>query len=181
MVFKVLDKAAVFGDEVKLGQFYSLLQEAFPEEERPPLASLKARFADPLFRIQAYYQQEDSLFALLTWWELAGHCYIEHFALSAHSRGKGIGSQLLFSFMSGLEMPVVLEVEPPLTELAARRIRFYESSGLSVLPVVYRQPAYRQGGKQPEMLLMSACPEVTLRDLDLLTAMMRKRVYGTTV
>lgn len=49
---------------------------------------------------------------------------------------------------------MVLEVEPPVTEQAIRRIKFYERLGYQTFPDAYYQPAYHEGYPPLELRLM---------------------------
>ncbi|MBR7146301.1 MAG: GNAT family N-acetyltransferase, partial [Oscillospiraceae bacterium] len=53
------------------------------------------------------------------------------FAVREDCRGSGIGSELLDELIGTLPHPICLEVEPPETEIAKRRIAFYERNGFS--------------------------------------------------
>jgi hypothetical protein len=59
------------------------------------------------------------------------------------------------SFFSQTQLPVVLEVELPNTEVAIKRIQFYERLGFSLLSNDYFQPPYEKKALPIPLLLMS--------------------------
>jgi hypothetical protein len=58
---------------------------------------------------------------------------------------------MLKEYLSHVVKPVFLEVEPPSTEIARRRINFYERIGFHLNKFDYLQPAL-QGGQKPLLL-----------------------------
>ena len=50
---------------------------------------------------------------------------------------------------------IVLEAETPLTHIAERRLKFYERNGFVPNEKAYIQPAYRNGGHEVPLIIMS--------------------------
>jgi hypothetical protein len=51
-------------------------------------------------------------------------------------------------------LPIVLEAELPLTEMAGRRVQYYLRNGFGMWSDEYRQPPYRAGDDYVPMCLM---------------------------
>ena len=71
--------------------------------------------------------------------------YVEHFATVPEVRGKGIGSEVLGLLAQQYTVPLVLEVELPVEELAQRRVGFYRRNGFVLWEnSPYVQPPYQK-------------------------------------
>lgn len=131
-----------------------LLVEAFPKEERrdlPELRSLtrhEARFHNQLIA------DDGTPVGLITHWDLGRFCYIEHFAIHPAMRNGGYGRQVLEWMQARLDRPIVLEAEPPVEEMARRRIAFYRRQGFTLWQSEYLQPPYRPGDNPLPLCLM---------------------------
>lgn len=129
-----------------------LYEQSFPPEERrllPAQQLLLDRGALQLSTIE-----KDRIFAgFIFYWQLTDFIFVEHFAVDPGSRGSGIGGSVMQLLEK--EFPqLVLEVEPPDTPDAVRRIRFYEKLGFTAYPYTYLQPPYLAGGEPLSMWLM---------------------------
>lgn len=70
--------------------------------------------------------------------------------------------------------PIVLEVEPPDTDMAQRRISFYERLGFHLNPFEYMQPPLQKG--QPELSLKIMSYPQTLTDAEF--ALYKETLYS---
>lgn len=130
---------------------------------------------------------------------LSAVTYIEHFAIDPSFRNGQLGSSILnyflttyspnIKFKSREEYPetklVVLEVERPINpkseELSARRIRFYERLGFSLLNFDYHQPPYHSGNEFIPMHLMSFGTPPNNTIISIIKSHIYKYVYGLTI
>jgi ribosomal protein S18 acetylase RimI-like enzyme len=130
---------------------------------------------------------------------LSAVTYIEHFAIDPSFRNGQLGSSVLNYFLttycpnikskSREEYPepklVVLEVERPINpssdELSARRIRFYERLGFSLLNFDYHQPPYHSGNEFIPMHLMSFGTPPNNATFSIIKSHIYKYVYGLTI
>ncbi|MDR6565407.1 GNAT family N-acetyltransferase [Chitinophaga ginsengisegetis] len=130
----------------------NLYEEAFPEEERRPWnqqLSLVASGKLQLLRIV----REDAFAGFIFYWNLPAFSFIEHFAIHPAARGGGAGTQVM-QLMEAQLNGIVLEVEPPVTEQAIRRIKFYERLGYQTFAESYYQPPYYPHYPPLELRLM---------------------------
>jgi GNAT superfamily N-acetyltransferase len=133
----------------------ALYQSAFPVQERrkwPVLLSMISSGAE--MQLDLVTDQEQPV-AFAVWWEISDWLFIEHLAVSTAERGKNYGSRIMQHYLNAAQGNMLLEVEPPLSEEAQRRISFYERLGLHLLDYVYAQPSYREKGVVYPMRLMS--------------------------
>ena len=131
-----------------------LYQEAFPEEERRDLAQLGAMLqAEQRMSFNAV-ECDGSLAGLFVYWDFGTFYYLEHLAVYPDMRNKKIGQQVLDWIKGNLQGLRLLEVERAETEMAIRRVHYYERNGYRVLDDAYMQPPYRQGGEDYPLWLM---------------------------
>lgn len=138
--------------------FILLYETAFPREERRPTDQwLTLLESNPLIHLLPIEPKA----GFLTYWTLDGFLYIEHFAIKESARGNGLGSRALREFLEAqaVQLPVILEVEPPATAIACRRIAFYQRCGFHLLDQPYLQPSYRNDGTTLPLRLMLYRPQ----------------------
>lgn len=150
-----------------------LFLSAFPEDERRELSQQRENINnEPRFEL-LLAESESQGVGFITLWQFATFIYVEHFAIFPEARNGGLGSKIISEVVSQEGKPVVLEVEMPADDFARRRIEFYKRNGFSVLGYPYVQPAYRTGGNELPMLLMSSAPV----DASAVAETLRREVY----
>ena len=87
-------------------------------------------------------------------------CAIEHFAIDPRCRGQQLGSRALTAFLSQ-PGKVVLEIDPPTTDIARRRQRFYTRLGFCHCPQSHTHPAYHTQFAPHPLVLMAAPAPLT--------------------
>ncbi len=122
-----------------------LYVDSFPPAERRMVDDWRrlVEGAVPAFRALSIVSSDADFLGFITCWDFRTFLYVEHFAVSPHSRGGGIGGKALDALLQMYgNRPFVLEVEPPVAEMAVRRIRFYERHGFVLSDLPYVQPCY---------------------------------------
>lgn len=164
-----------------LGFIETLYTEAFPADERRAFQAVKELLVTtPAFHLTGI-RADGRPAGLLSYWKWDDLAYVEHFAVDAGCRGGGLGAGALNRLLSQLDIPVVLEVEPPVDELSRRRIGFYERLGFRLWSCPYVQPPYDKDRNPLDLLLM------TYGNLDLSVAFgpvrdrLYREVYGASV
>lgn len=169
-------------NDKSLWQLEQLYMSAFPPDERrdfPVFISLLACGDVPFCVLGAFDDDnEDLLLAFISYWQFEKITYIEHFAVIKQMRGHGVGHMVFSHFIKNIASTVVLEVEPPTTLIASRRIRFYESLGMKLWDgFYYEQPPYAPDRNALELKLMTY-GEVNLSMLKQVVTDIHKKVYG---
>lgn len=118
-----------------------LYEEAFPKAEKRPWDWQLALIAAGKIQILRIVKEEEYFAGFVFYWKLPAFNFVEHFAIHADARGGGAGTQVMQLLEKKLGT-IVLEVEPPATEQAIRRIKFYERLGYQTFPDTYEQPSY---------------------------------------
>ncbi|WP_281532901.1 GNAT family N-acetyltransferase [Anaerocolumna aminovalerica] len=125
---------------------YEIMHAAFPLNERRSYEGQRELLNHNNYKLFLHKHQE-RIIAFLAVWEFDEINFIEHFAVETASRGSGQGENMLKEYLSHAVNPVFLEVEPPSTEIARRRIKFYERIGFHLNKFDYLQPSLQEGQK----------------------------------
>lgn len=148
-------------EESMFDQMYSLLQLSFPTSERRDRAGHLGEFSEDKFRSMCYVPGD--LKGFLNYWDFGDFVYAEHFAVAPELRGQGTGSALmreLFDIVGN--RPIVLEAEPSAdSDIASRRIAFYERLGFVLNEYEYIQPPLIKGESPIPLVIMSAPAKLT--------------------
>ncbi|WP_316745015.1 GNAT family N-acetyltransferase [Pedobacter antarcticus] len=159
-----------------LDYVFKLYTSAFPVQERRDWPQLLGMIGNTSEMDLKLILVGDQIIGFVILWHLQGWDYIEHFAVDPQQRGKRYGEQVMQILLKGNRL--ILEVEPPETTDAVRRIRFYEKLGLCCLGVPYQQPCYREPEKEYRLILMSnyphESPDVYLQIIEEI----KRKVYG---
>ena len=156
---------------------FRLLSQSFPAGERRDAAGQRALLSDSAYHIDILRAPSGGVQALMALWDFDDFVFFEHFAVDPACRNGGIGWQMLARY----DKPACLEAELPETELAARRIGFYERHGFTVNAAYpYRQPALTPGGSPIPMYLLTTGGARTPSELRAMETLVHTRVYGQT-
>ena len=99
-------------------EIYDLMEEAFPESEYRTYENQKKLFEKKEYKIITEKNDADKVIAFLAYWDFKDFCFIEHIAVSSKCRGGGIGSKIMRRFIESANMPIILEIEPPIDEIS---------------------------------------------------------------
>jgi GNAT superfamily N-acetyltransferase len=154
------------------------LEEAFPVAERRSSESLAALLNHSEMTCNVIVL-DDHPIGILNTWDLSLFRYIEHFAIVPSQRGKGFGKWMLHDYIHEVTPPVILEVEPPDSSIAQRRIQFYENEGFVLCSNVYCQPAYDTCKKTVALKLMEYGNCLLPDRFDQVVDLLYQKVYQT--
>ncbi|MDD6209206.1 MAG: GNAT family N-acetyltransferase [Bacteroidales bacterium] len=135
--------------------FETLYVDSFPSCERRELDVLRAMIPIKKHFSPYIILEKQKMVGLITSWDLGTFVYIEHFAIDPSLRGGGIGYNTMAQFCDKVNKPVVLEVEKPETDIARRRIGFYNRLNFNLHTHPYMQPPYGPDKEPLELFLMS--------------------------
>lgn len=153
-----------------------LYEDAFPPHERRDWATLlKLIPATKEMHLDLVFTANENI-GLITWWEIEGCHFIEHFAIDAALRGQNYGALVLKHYQELLQGTIILEVEHPEDSFAVRRIAFYERLGYHTLSLPYHQPSYADPKQSFPFLLMSN-RMLSDQEAEPLAEKIKKKVY----
>ena len=177
MTIKPLD----IENEAKCQFVEDLYISAFPPEERRPLRKVYDLYNDSSpYSIELVENEKEQAVGFITHWDFYRFVYVEHFAISGKCRNSGFGQKAMYQFINKIDhRPVVLEVEPANSDMAKRRIGFYQRLGFTLWDqVAYQQPPYIQQGNYLPMYLMSTGNIDVSADSRLIIDTLYQKVYG---
>lgn len=164
-------------DHPQLDAIKELYLAAFPRKERRDWVDLLHMLGRvPEMELKCM-EDGDQFIGFLVSWSLANWHYIEHFAIEPAHRGKQYGELVMQTLLADGKA-LILEVEPPATENARRRIQFYERLGLKCLYISYEQPSYHDPDCSYPLILMSNFGEQEAQAYRQILLDIRLKVYG---
>ena len=123
------------------------MEMSFPGDEYRTYDEQKALLNNPAYSIYVLYDESQDVKAFIVVWEFNKFAFIEHFVVNPEHRNGGIGSSVLSEIVEKVDKTVCLEVEPPETQIASRRISFYQRNNFFFNEYPYRQPPLSQKKK----------------------------------
>lgn len=155
---------------------FRLMALSFPEDEYRTREGQRALFEDPAYRLYGL-RGEDGVSALCAAWTLTDTLFIEHLAVDPARRNGGVGGRFLDAVITESERPAVLEVELPETDIARRRIGFYQRHGFFLNDYEYYQPPMRAGQEKLPLLVMSTGAPLSRAQFEKTRGELYARVY----
>ena len=135
------------------GHIFSSYCASFPADERRDEEQFYKLLENHHSKILSIFKGEN-LAGYLIVWEFSEFTFIEHFEIFEVLRGANLGSTILSILTENLGN-IVLETEPKeLSDIAERRVGFYQKNGFSVLDKSYIQPSYSQDKNPLNLWLM---------------------------
>lgn len=158
-------------------QLYEILEYSFPDEERSTRSGHLFEFKDPLFRSMVF--EDGAVRGFMNYWEFEDFIYLEHFAVARELRGQGLGAKLINELRSiAPNNRIVLEAEPPKqSEIAYRRVRFYERLGFFLNKYTYLQPPYKSNDPPIPLVIMSTERELSHKEFLITRNLIYRNVY----
>lgn len=156
---------------------YDLMEQSFPSDEYRPYEEQKALLNNPAYSVYVLYNESQDIKAFIGVWNFHEFAFIEHFAVNPAYRNGGIGAGMLNEMVKLLGKRVCLEVEPPETEMASRRICFYMRNNFFLNEYPYMQPPISQGKKAIPLLIMTSGSKVNEDIFTQIKSTLYKEVY----
>lgn len=158
-------------------EIWQIYEESFPNDERRNLTQQKELFNHKKYVLLAVYADKE-IVGLISNWILDGFCFIEHAAIKKLHRGKGFGTRSLALYLKKVKKKFVLEVEPPKTPTARKRIDFYKKLGFKLNELDYIQPPYGKGKNSVHLMIMSYPKELKEKEFEKIKKEIYTKVYG---
>ncbi len=152
---------------------YAIMEQSFPSDEKRPYEEQKKLLDNPSYSIYI----EDKKNAFIATWQFDDFVFIEHFAVRKEYRNTGLGSKMLGEFLEKQKKTVCLEVELPDTEMAKRRIGFYERNGFFLNEYEYFQPPISKGKKIVPLMIMTSGTKIKENTFKIIQDTLYKEVY----
>lgn len=165
--------------KLELYQFdsvYHIMEQSFPNDERRRYQEQLQLLENPYYSV--YIQENGTeIQGFVAVWHFDSFIFLEHFAVNPKFRNHGLGSHILDWMRTTFHTPICLEAEPPETELARRRIGFYERNGFYLNDYPYTQPAISAGKKEIPLMIMTSDTVVDADTFQQIKDTLYKEVY----
>lgn len=159
-------------------QVFSLIEQSFPTDEYRTCEEHKELLKEKEYCIYVQHAPKiKDICAFLAVWQFADFTYIEHFATDPALRGLGIGSAVLHEVHQYFHKQICLEVELPNTDLAKRRIAFYERNGFFLNNYPYMQPPISKGKKELPLMIMTSNGQIDQKRFRQIQQTLYEKVY----
>lgn len=158
---------------------WAIMEESFPVDERRPYEAQKALLTEKEYFKTLVVKGQGEIQSFMTVYELDSLVFLEHFAVSPKYRNWGLGAKMLAELLASADKPVCLEVELPDTDLALRRIGFYERNGFYLNEFPYIQPPLAEGQKEVPLCVMSSGRALNQAEFTKIKQEIYKIVYNT--
>lgn len=159
-------------------QVYELMEMSFPSDEYRPYDEQQALLHHPAYAIYGLFTKSRDMKAFVAVWDFDEFAFIEHFAVNPQHRNGGIGSYILSELLERLGKTVCLEVEPPETEIARRRIGFYQRNHFFFNAYPYTQPPISHGKKAVPLYIMTSGSKVDEGAFEKIKGTLYAQVYN---
>ncbi|MFZ4582988.1 MAG: GNAT family N-acetyltransferase [Paludibacter sp.] len=137
------------------GEVYDLYNTSFPSYSRRSWAGLETVFNKKQAFNSVAVKKDSKFVGLIHYWIFDKFVYIEQFAIHPDYRNAGLGTKVMKEFLKKHELPIVIETETPRTQIASKRIYFYERVGFYMISNFYMQPPYEGSQVLMSMLIMT--------------------------
>jgi len=140
-------------DSAFFAQVDALYESAFPLHEKRSHAAKIRALNHANYQLQAWFDGE--LFVgMIGMWNFGDYRYIEHLAVNDTLRGQGYGKRMLNQFLEQSPQ-TVLEIDPLTTDIARKRLHFYQSLGFQVNHYPHTHPTYHENLADHQLIVLS--------------------------
>lgn len=158
-------------------KMFALMAESFPSCEHRTYDEQRAFFDNSKYTVYAAWESEE-LKAFIAVWDFDDFRYIEHFAVNPKMRNGGVGGSVLKEVAEMSDKMLCLEAELPETDIAKRRICFYERNGFFLNEYSYIQPAITKGERPVPLVVMTSERTIDKDEFEKIRDVLYKEVYG---
>lgn len=158
---------------------YKIMEDSFPPDEHRTYEEQKALLNKANYNIYvAKSGCAEEIQGFMAVWQFEDLTFIEHFAVDKTFRNSGLGSRMLRSIRELVKERICLEVELPYTDIAKKRISFYERNGFTYNGYQYIQPAISRGRNPIPLRIMTTEGCLREGEFTAIKNVLYKDVYG---
>lgn len=162
-------------DMEEFDKVYTIMEEAFPDNERRSYEGQKSLLSLPNYKIHVMKDISD-IKAFVAIWDLDDYIFIEHFAVNKNYRNQGLGSKIINEVVEKFGKTTFLEVEPMECTISEKRVKFYERNGFYFNDFPYKQPALEKN-KEPIPLKLMTSRKANNDELTVIKELLYEEVY----
>lgn len=163
--------------ENRFDEVFEIMEKSFPRDEYRDYHEQKALLKQDNYHIYGVLNEENKIKAFIALYLLNDWAFIEHFAVLASYRNQGLGQLILNEIHDFIDVPLCLEVELPLNDLAQRRIAFYKRNGFFLNEYHYVQPAFSSSRNPITLYLMTSKQALNEEQFQQVKRKIMKNIY----
>lgn len=164
-------------DKKHFDSFFNILKNSLPENERRDYLSQKNLLSKNNYK-PLVFKENNEILAIMATWDFESFIFIEHLAVDAKLRGKGVGTELIKNYLNKHKNNIFLEVEPPNSDVPKKRVSFYEKLGFYLNNFSYFQPPLNPNDSPLKLNIMSYSKYINEEEFDKYKEIIYKEVYG---
>lgn len=152
MIFKTV----ISNNSSDFKEAFDIYTESFPDYEIRTLKSQEQLVSDENYSLQVI--KNDNLtetIGILFSWQTDEFIFVEHFAISKNERNKNLGSKILKHLISTTDLPIILEIDPPIDDISIRRKGFYERLGFTLTKYSYTHTGFKKVPSPHDLKIMT--------------------------
>ncbi len=146
---------------------FTIYESSFPNFEKRHVHHQREALAHEAYSFEVIQRStpdtgantDGQVLGLLHTWQTKDFVYIEHFAILESMRGKSLGSQVLDILKARTQVPIILEIDPPVDEVSRKRQAFYERIGFEMNDYTHIHPSYKSE-TEPYLLKILSMPKI---------------------
>jgi GNAT superfamily N-acetyltransferase len=143
----------IHAKEGEYPEIYSAMQQNFCLDEIRDYSDFLSALRNVNYNVY-HIVNDDIHVGFIGVWNLTDCAFVEHFVVYEQYRNRGLGGAAIEQF-GKMRSGIILESEPPVTNIQRRRIAFYERHNFKINECEYFQSSYRVGGNDVKLLLLS--------------------------
>lgn len=165
--------------EKNFDEIFAIMKASFPRDEMRKEEEQRALFGESEYAVFAV-RENGAAIGFIAVWDFPEMLYIEHFAVNPALRGGGLGTKMLGELISACKKPICLEAEPPESDMAKRRIGFYERNGFFLNDYPYIQPPLSAGQSSVPLRIMTYGKNIPRDEYEKIKHLLYTKVYKYT-
>ncbi|MDD6735846.1 MAG: GNAT family N-acetyltransferase [Clostridiales bacterium] len=166
-------------DNKDFDEVFSIMEMSFPSDEYRTYNEQRSLLDNREYSVYVLKREDGRLKAFIAVWEFDDFAFIEHFAVNPDCRNEGIGAAMLKELSEKFTgKTLCLEVELPDSEMARRRIGFYNRNNFFINDYPYTQPPISKGKRSIPLCIMTYGGRIDKHQFETIKNVLYKRVYG---
>lgn len=158
----------------KLDKVWPIFQESFTQEFLRTYDDQAKLLSKKEYALE-YIIDSDKVLGFVSWWKFDQFAFVEHIGITKACRGNGLGSKVIEKMIREHDL-LVLEVEPPNTDIDKKRIEFYKRCGMVENEFPYLQPPLQPNMPWMPLILFTNRP-LTIEECQTVKAKLYEEVY----
>lgn len=146
-------------DSLEFKICFDIYEKSFPSFERRLLKNQIDCINNSNYNFDSIIDSDKNVVGFISYWENDKFLYIEHFAIDESQRGKNVGTIILSLIKEKTNLPIILEIDPPIDNISIKREKFYNKLDFTLSKYDYIHPGYKKES-EPHILKLMCDKEI---------------------